>query len=243
MKRLSFLISLLSFNVYALDYDRVQALNGVNLKSMKEDTIRTYKANIERVLPYPLELVKSGITNFTDKCNNSFKGKRQYTSSESDCRYHNENLIETVLIPNLPQRDEFRNVSEVYLLGRHVYNRGDYGYYELVTVRSGLNQKSQKTITITLRMLDDKEVKVYTTPKFQGESPFHKSLAVFMLTQTGPQETHLSYDYLASTDHWLINKEITVPQVFASISKSVNDLIRTVEDESLWQQRQLASQE
>jgi hypothetical protein len=243
LKKLAALVVFLSLNVCAVEYDIVQDLNGVDLKSMKEDAIRTYTGLTEKILPYSLELVKSGVTNFTDKCNNSYKNKRRYTSTESGCRYHNENLVETFVITDIRKKDEFQDVSEVYLLGRHVYNRGNYGYYEIVTVQNGLNKKSQKTITVTLRMLDDKEVRLYTSAKFSRESPFDTSLAIFKLTQISPEETHLSYEYMASTDHWLLNKAVTVPQVFASISKSVNDLIRTVEDESLWQKRQLTSKE
>ncbi len=243
MKTLVTFTILFSLQASASQYDKVQELNGVLLKSLKEESSRIYIGGAEKILRYPLDLVIRGVTNFSDKCNNSHKSKRRYTSQEKECRYHNENLIETFVLADIRKMDDFKEVSEAYVLGRHVYNRGDYGYYELVTVRNTINDKGQKTTTITLRMLQDKEARLYITPKFPRESPFKTSLGIFKLTQRGPDETHLSYEYTASTDHWLLNKVIVVPQVFSSISKSINDMIKTVEEESSWQKRELASQE
>lgn len=230
-------------NVFAVEFDKVQELNGVNLKSLKEKSVRTYSGSMEKVLPFPLEVVKKGVTNFTDKCNNSYKSKRKYTPDMTDCRYHNDHIVESFVVKDIREMEYFKEVSEVYLLGRRIYNRGAYGYYELVTVRDGMNDKNQKTVTVTLRMLDDKEAKLYTTPKFSKESAFDSSNSTFTLTQITPGETQINYEYSATTDHWLLNKEISVPQVFASISKSINDLVKTVEDESSYQKRELASKE
>lgn len=232
-----------SINASAVEFDKVQELNGVNLKSIKENSVRTYSGTMDKVLPFPIELVKKGVTNFTDKCNNSYKSKRKYTSETGDCRYHNDHIVESFVVKEIREMEYFKEVSEVYLLGRVIYNRGSYGYYELVTVREGTNEKNQKTITVSLRMLDDKEVKLYTNPKFSKESAFDSSSSTFVLTQVGPTETQIQYKYSAATDHWLLNKEVSVPQVFASISKSINDLVKTVEDESTYQKRELASKE
>lgn len=236
-------VMVFAFNAFAVEFDKVQELNGVNLKSLKENSVRTYSGSMEKVLSYPMELVKKGVTNFTDKCNNSYKSKRKYTTEATDCRYHNDHIVESFVVKEIREMEYFKEVSEVYLLGRMIYNRGAYGYYELVTVREGMNEKNQKTVTVSLRMLDDKEVKLYTNPKFTKESAFDSSSSTFVLTQVGPTETQIQYQYSATTDHWLLNKEVAVPQVFASISKSINDLVQTVEDESSYQKRELASKE
>lgn len=224
-------------------FDKKELLNGVKLKSGKEEAIRTFVGKTEKVFPYPIELVKKGITNFTQKCNNSYKDKRKFTSQKLDCKYHNEHLVETFVIRDIRKMDYFKNLSDVFVLGRQVYNRGSFGYYELVTVADSVNEKNQKTVTIIQRMLDDKEVKVFINPEFKRESAFDSSSSIFTLTQVGPQQTHLSYEYQADTDHWLLNKEVSVPQVFASISRSVNELLETVEIESSLQKRELASKE
>lgn len=223
--------------------DKTETLNGVNLESEKQSSVRTYSGKIERTLPFAIDLVKKGVTNFTEKCNNSFKDKRKYTSQTVDCKYHNENLVETFQVTDIKENQTLKGFSEYYLLGRQVYNRGAFGYYELVTVSESTNEKNQKTIRVIQRMLNDDEAKMFTSPKFSRESAFDSSMGTFVLTSLGPNETQVQYEYSAETDHWLLNKEVSVPQVFASISKSINQLVSTIEEESIRQKRELASKE
>ena len=230
----------LAFNVHADTIDKTETLNGVSLKSGKADTVRSYTGSYTKNFPYPLEIVKSGITNFSDKCNNGHKGKRQFTSPDTDCKYFNEHLVETIIVKDIKAVEAYKGI-EHYLVGRQVYNRGHYGYYELVQVTSGMNEKNQKFTTIALRMLENDEVKAFTEPKFDKDSAFDKSSSTYTLTEVSPSETHMEYEYKAETDHWILNKEVSVPQVFAGISKSINDLMKTVEAESSSQKRELAS--
>ncbi len=232
-----------SASAFAQTFDKTEELNGVSLKSGKESSIRSYVGSTEKTFPYPAAIVKKGITNFTDKCNNDYKSKRKFTDEKADCKYHNDHLVESFLVTGLREMEHFKSFSEVYLVGRQVYNRGAFGYYEMVQVAEGMNEKKQKTITITLKMLDDAEVRLFTTPKFSRDSAFDKSFASFVLTEISPNQTHMAYEYSAETDHWILNKEVSVPQVFASISKSINDLVNTVEAASAVQKRELASKE
>ena len=223
-------------------FDKSDLLNGVELKSGKEDQIRSFSGTISKKFPYSLETVKRSVTNFSEKCNNSYKSKRKFSSEDLECKYHNDHLIESFLVTDI-KRPEGTNASDFYLLGRQVYNRGSYGYYELVQIQNGVNHKGQPTLTVSLRMLEDQEVEAYTKPKFSKESAFDKSQSIYTLVQVSPSETLLTYEYRAETDHWILNKEISVPQVFASISKSINDLLKTVESESSLQKRALASKQ
>lgn len=226
------LVSTLSFSLHA-NTDKTQNLYGVSLNSYKVDSNRTYTGTIEKNYPFPIALVKNGITNFTDICNNDFKSWRKFTPNETDCKYHNEHLVETFVVEEKLNR---------YLIGKRIYNRGSSNYYELVQVQESRNHKNQKMITVHFNMLADHEVKAFTTPKFSNDSAFDKSSTTFVLTEISPYQTHLTYKYTAETDHWLLNKEVTVPQVFASISKSINNLLKTVEAESSYQKRKLASE-
>ncbi|WP_408098937.1 hypothetical protein ACJVC5_08460 [Peredibacter sp. HCB2-198] len=231
----------LSLNAQAeMSFDKNDSLNGVTLKSGKSEAVRAYSGSISKHFPFPLEMVKNGITNFSEKCNNDYKGKREYTSQETDCKYFNEHLVETFTIKDLKPVDAYKGI-EHYLVGRQIYNRGSYTYYELVQVKTSMNEKNQKVMTISLEMLNDSEVRAFTEPKFDKDSVFSKSGSTYTLTEVGPSETHMDYEYHAETDHWILNKEISVPQVFASISKSINDLMKTVEAESSSQKRELAS--
>ena len=232
-----------AFNSYAGSVDKTEQLNGVSLKSSKEKAVRTFNAVTERTFPYPITLVRKAVTNFTEKCNNAYKDKRKYSPKDVDCKYHNENLVETFIVKDIRQMEYFAGLSEFYLVGRQVYNRGSFGFYELATVRESVNEKNQKTVSVVLKMLDDADVRLFTTPKFDKASAFDNSIATYTLTELAPNITSMTYEYTADTDHWLLNKEVSVPQVFASISKSVNDLVKTVEAESSLQKRELASKE
>ena len=237
-----FLVATISTSALA-ETDKIEVLNGVQLRSGKKNDTRSYVGRIEKHFSFPIELVKKGITNFADKCNNQFKDKRKFTKGNGNCKYHNDNLVESFIIKDIRNAEKLKIYNEAYLLGRIVYNRGSFGYYELVTITESKNNLNQRTISIATRMLEDKEAKTYINLKINKESAFNKSSTKFTLTEMSPSETKVSYEYNALTDHWILNKEVSVPQVFASMSKSINDLIQTIEDESTNQKRELASNE
>lgn len=223
------------------EYDKWQELSGISLKSGKENSVRTYSASTHKTLPYSMDLVRKGLTNFGEKCNNDYKDKRKYISESYNCRYHDENSIETFKVTDIHRTEDLKKFKEVYLLGRQIYNRGSYGHYELVTVQETKNEKGQRVVSVSLRMLNDKEVSLYTTPKFERETSFDSSVSTYTLTEISPNETDFTLEYNALTDHWLLNKEISVPQVFAGISKDISDLVKTVEEESSFNTRDIAS--
>lgn len=233
----------ISFSATAVpSFDKTEELNGVSLMSGKKDSVRSYHGSIEKTLPFPLQIIKNSITNFQDRCNNSYREKREFTDKETNCKYHNENLIESFVLKDINSSEGLKGYNEVYLVGRKIYNRSMFGYYELVTVQEHENE-GKKTVQINLRMLNDDEVKTFTTPKISQESVFDKTIGTFLLTEKSSGETVVRYTYSAETDHWLLNKEVSVPQVFASISKSFNDLMESLETDASSQKRQLASKE
>lgn len=206
-------------------------VEGVTVSSDKKGSVRTYSGTKEKILSYGLRFVKLAAMDFGNRCNNQFKDKRRFTSKAYDCGFHNENLIESFIektISSEPSKN-----AEAYLLARQIYNRSRYGYYELVTVEESVTQKNLQKIVINLKMLSDSEVRKITAPKFSQESAFNESLGTFVLTELTPDSTNLSYTYSAETDHWLLNKELSVPRVFSSIAQSLNDLFKAIEDEAL----------
>lgn len=227
----------------AVKFDKNDTISGVKVESGKKDSTRLYRGSFNKTFPFALETVKSSIVNFHEKCNNKYKERRQFTDKNTDCKYHNENIVETIVVKDINQSGWTKSEGEVerYVLGRQVYNRGSFGFYEMVQVIESKNAQNQKVLTVTQRMLSDKETTLYTKPKFDRDSAFDKTTATFVLTEVSPNETTLSYEYNAETEHWILNKEISVPQVFSSISKSINDLVMTMDEESKLQSRDLAS--
>jgi hypothetical protein len=149
--------------------------------------------------------------------------------------------VETFIVKDIRKQEYLKDFSEVYLIGRKIYNRGPYGHYELVTVKRAVNHENKKVVSIVTKMLQDDEVKLFTTPKFSRESAFHSSLTVYTLTETSQHQTELNYEYLANTNHWLLNKEVTVSQVFSSMSKSIKELLDSIELEAAFLKKELAS--
>jgi hypothetical protein len=223
--------------------DKTDKINGVSVQSGKDDSKRVYLGKISQSFPHSIESVKQAIVNFGDKCNNSYKDRRKYTDKNFICKYHNEHLVETQVIRKLKQNGWTKEPGETdrFLLARQVYNRGSFGYYELVRIYETKDAANKKSIKIVQTMLNDEQTKKYTSPLFEKDSAFDKSSSTFLLTEVSPTETSLSYQYNAETEHWILNKEVSVPQVFASISKSINDLVKTVVTESAIQSRDVAS--
>jgi hypothetical protein len=223
--------------------DKKDKINGVLVQSAKDESARIYKGAITKSFPHSIDSVKQAIINFADKCNNSYKDRRKYTDKNFHCKYHNEHLVETQVIRKIKQTGWTKEEGEVdrFLLARQVYNRGSFGYYELVRIYESKDAENKRTIRVVQTMLTDSQVKNYTTPIFEKDSAFDKSISTFTLTEVKPNETALSYEYNAETKHWILNKEVSVPQVFASISKSINDLVKTVVTESAIQSRDVAS--
>lgn len=216
------LTGLLSFPAIAIDFDKLEKINGVDLKSGKSRSIRHYQGKATKVLPFDLNLVKSRITNYEDKCNNDYRSKRKFTNTEKVCKYHNDHLIESFIVRT-------GDDPKTFLVGRQIYNRAHFSHYDLIQIQESKNEKGQKTVVITQDMLNDDEVKKYLQPKFKKDSAFIKSSGVFTLTEIDKSKTEVTYEYYSETDHWLLNKEISVPQVFASISNSISELFKSVE--------------
>lgn len=223
--------------------DKAESINGVTLQSGKEESTRIYRGSITKTFSYGIGSVIKSIVNFQDKCNNSLKERRQFTDKTVECKYLNDNLIETIVVKDIKQTGWTKEPNEIerYVLGRQIYNRASFGHYELVIVYETKNSENQKTITIVQKMMSNKETKKYTKPLFDKDSAFDESTSTFTLTEVSPNETLVNYEYQGKTEHWILNKEISVPQVFSSISKSINDLVKTMDTESSILTRDLAS--
>ncbi len=223
--------------------DQQDVINGVSVISHKTDSLRTYVGTVKKTLPSKIENVTKSIVNFHEKCNNSYKDKRQDTNKNENCRYHNDNVVETVVIKNINQSGwtKDQNETERYILGRRVYNRSNFQYYELVKIYEYKNDKNQKMVKITQTMLNDKEVNNYIKPQFDKDSAFNAVTSTYVLTEVAPSTTNLEYEYYANTDHWVLNKEVSVPQVFSSMSKGINDLLKSVDAETVRLCRDVAS--
>lgn len=234
--------TILISSVHAAVAERTDEINGVKLESGKVDSSRFFKGTVAKTYSFPIEVVKSSVMNFEGRCNNEYKNKRTLTDKNKECKFHNENLVESIIIKDLisGQAKEENEVDRM-VVARRVYNRGSYAYHELVKVYEYKNGQNQKVTKIVQTMIEDSETKKYIKPLISKDSVFDTNEGTFILTEASPTETKMEYTYEASTTHWILNKEVSVPQVFSSISKSLNDLIIVVNKESASYSRGIAS--
>ncbi|HXH76430.1 MAG TPA: hypothetical protein VNJ08_15770 [Bacteriovoracaceae bacterium] len=244
MKRiyqLSYLTMFICLPLQAITYDKQEEINGVTLQTGKVEKTRHYEASYTHTYSIPVQVLKNSITNFSEKCNNKFKNKRKLTDVEMVCKFEVEQLIESLVIRDIGSNYK-KDPSEMerYLVARKVYRRGNYAHYDLVQVTEGKNDKGQNMVTITLNMLSDEEVGKYITPAFKKDSDFSKNSEVYSLTSIAPDKTELSYQFHAETEHWLLNKQLSVPQVFAYIGQNIKEKVQTL-DNSPEGKREVAS--
>src|SRR5688572_8305188 len=107
----------ITFSAYTQTFDKTEELNGVSLKSNKEKAIRNYIATTDKVFAAPINLVANAITNFTEKCNNAYKDKRKFSPKDIDCKYHNENLIESFIVRDIKPIETQPGTTDYFLIG------------------------------------------------------------------------------------------------------------------------------
>lgn len=245
IRTLMILTTLFSFEISAkTKYDRKERQKDVSLATGKNDDVRSYHATTTKVLNFSMVAVKESILNFADKCNNAFRKKRELTSTEYDCKYHNENIIEQFVLKDLRRGEWLKDDHETerFVVARKIYNRGESGHYELVKIKETHNVLKQKTVTIEEEMLTNDQARNYVSVKFEKDSAFKTSRTRYILTEIAPEKTELRYIYKGTTTHWVLNKEVSVPQVFSSLSESIHNLVTSIATEAGVQSRSIASE-
>ena len=102
---------------------------------------------------------------------------------------------------------------------------------DLVVIYESKNENGKKVIKVNQKMLDDKEAKKYISPPVEHDSVFEIAYSNFTLTEVSAKETKLEYYYASETDHWLLNKSVSVSKVFESMAKSIDLLFNSIDQE------------
>ena len=208
---------LLPFFLFSLNAFPQKIIDGVQLETSKTKSVRHLKATKSVTLFLSLEESLKLVLNFDEKCNNKFKDKRKWTDKSTDCKHHNNNLIETVHYRELNRKAA--TADDQFLLLRHGYNRGTFLYFEEITL-----QKFKTQVHVRQRLLTDDEVAQVISTKLKTNFSFQQVNGLFHLQSLGEKKTQLTYTYESSTDHWLLNKEMMVGEIFESTAKGINDL-------------------
>lgn len=234
----SILLLTITTNIFASEYSGFEVDNKeknkkykIDLLSGKKDSLRFYKGTRSIILNEKIQNVLQSITNFEDKCNNEYKDRRELISKKRECKYHNSNLVESKVYKDLGKFQKESNEVDRYLVARRIYNRQTFSHMDLVVIYESMNTDGQKVIKINQKMLEDKEAKKYLSPPVEHDSVFEIAYSNFTLTEIAPGKTQLEYFYASETDHWLLNKSVSVSNVFESMAKSIDLLFNSIDQE------------
>lgn len=193
------------------------------MRSGKKDDVRFYEGRLDDVIDRPIEKVLERVLSFDKRCNNEHKDRRIYTDKKMDCPYQSGMLIESVIVKDLKKRKLEKNELKRFLVKRRSYNRGLYTYNDLIRV---FRYKDGYKVTMT--MLSDKEAKDYIDSPLEKVSVMQTSGGVYYITPVGKNKTRYNYIWTCSTDHWLLNKSVTVSSFFESMAENIRGEFNTL---------------
>ncbi len=208
---------LLNLDKYKVDKSETDSKFNTNLKTGKHDGIRFYQAVREQEYNATSEKVLEIVLNFKNRCNNELSSKRIYDSKDFKCSHHNKGLIESKIIKKILPHKKDKNEIDTYLVQRRVYNRELFEYYEVLRIFKVGNKTSVYT-----KMLTDKQASVFINAPKTRSTVLKEIQSVYTIEAVSKTKTKLSYTYLTTTDHWLLNKSVAVSQFFDGMVKSID---------------------
>ena len=208
---------------YAVDSEKT--INGVTLKSGKKDDVRFFYSTVSRTYQADMATTESLVTNFEEKCNNQHQMRRLYLAKDYKCPFLNKNLVESSIVKKL-KIPAVAGVDESWVVRRHIFNRGTYSHNDLVTIK---RTPGVKTI-VEHTMLSEEEAKKYIDDPIEHREPFIYIRGSYILEPISAKETKVTYDYQSRTDHMILNKSISVGNVFDSIVDGTTQALQTIQD-------------
>lgn len=235
MKKLYFLISsffLLGNNTFAIniqnfkiDTNEYNEKYQVELISGKKEKTRAFQGRKTHIFTGSLDLVLEGIENFEEKCNNELKKHRKWKDSNYECPHFNKSLSDSKIVQIENKKQLQENQIKQYLVLRNIYNRQEFKHVDLVEVFRNKNEAIVKQT-----MLSDEDVTKYIDFDYKKKSVFNITYGEFRLKQIEKNKIELDYKYYLDTNHWLLNKSISVSEIFDSIAMGLDELFKSIDD-------------
>lgn len=203
---------------YKIDEKKAFPADEMELSSGKKDSNRLYRLELKKTVSASPDEIIAQFLRFDERCNNAYKDKRKLTSTEKECTFHNENVVETKIHTLMDKK-----YNKLLILERRIYNDDPYANVDVVTVK-----KEKDQFVLKQRMLTDKEAKRYIPNPIERESVFHEVDAELILKPVKDKGTQVIYSYSMVTDHWLLNKSIAASRVFESLRKNTKLFIKSL---------------
>ncbi|MBL7664670.1 MAG: hypothetical protein JNM93_06020 [Bacteriovoracaceae bacterium] len=232
MKRLFLSVIFLTIGLTQTTYsfenftiDEQSEIDGIKLSSGKLDSTRMYSATVSREIDVEIENLRKAITEFESRCNNQYRDKRKYTEENFTCTQKNANLIESIRINDIKSPKSEPNKINEFLLARYVYNRGLYHFYDHIIEKSLMEDHKRVYIIQQTMLTDDEAMSMLGSNINKRDTVFLQARGIFTLKEISATKTSLTYEYSATTEHWLLNKNISVGNFFSSTAESLSELM------------------
>ncbi len=197
-----------------------KVIGAVTLHNARVKDTRIVLATQDREFPAGIDRIFNITRMFDQKCNNTYKNKRWFMDKKARCPFHNENLVESLIIRNVKKGyTPEKNEVDRYIVKRHVYNTGNYSHNDLLLIKKYLNKDKEQVYELIHRMIDDKETKKYISKPIKHDSVFKYMQGIYKLISKGPNKTRVEYSYLSKTDHWMLNKDVVVDRIYRNTAR------------------------
>ncbi|MFG1484279.1 hypothetical protein ABMA79_00040 [Halobacteriovorax sp. HFRX-2_2] len=208
---------------FEIDYREKSKEFDVSMLSGKKKGIRFYQGTISDTIAQPVDKVLETVLAFDKRCNNEYRDKRTLSAKNISCPFSSDSLIESVIIKNLKVKKLDKNEIKRFVVKRRSYNRGLYTYNDLIRV-----YRYMDGFKITMEMLNDKQSKAYISSPLSNNSVMQTSGGVYYIMPASGGKTRYTYTFTCSTDHWLLNKSITVSTFFSNMAKNLRSEFNTI---------------
>ena len=211
----------------------MEKIKGVTLHNALVDDTRIFHAEVTKNIKIPMTDLASIIITFENRCNNKHIDKRIFSSNKAKCRFHNNNLVETLPIRKIKNNFiKLKGETDRFLLHRHVYNRKESFYYDLVIVQKLKEKNKKEQIVVTYTMIPTEEVAKYIDSPKESDSYFNAVEGSYILTKLQDNLIKLTMTYASKTDHWMLNSSFAVGTIYGKIAEGTSSTMKIFESVS-----------
>lgn len=201
-------------------------IDGVILHSLKIGDMRIIDARQSIAIKAAVSTLSASILRFDDRCNNDYAERREFSDKKKVCPIFNQNLIESVRLPLKAglAYERLAGEKERFLLWRKIYNREEFNYYDLVTVRE-INGE----FIIYYQMLKDEEARALLDNPRPRKTAFNHIEGSYSLRADEEGGTLLTMTYKTQTDHWLLNSGPALSVIYKNVAKGLRNTVEQIE--------------
>lgn len=212
----------------SIKIDKTNQLMGVDLSTGKKSTFRFYRGDIKKEFLTSVDHVANAILDYQNRCNNKFKEKRKYLDKNKNCPYYVDHLVESVIHP---LKDKIDQETEAFIVTYYINKRGRYIQNDLVKVYKN-DVDNKKNIKIVQQMIDDQQLKkLIPGIKDLNDNIFQDQVVEYLIEEVNGKAI-LNYRYEMKTNHWLVNKIISVPEVFENMSETIGQFMSALGEQT-----------